>query len=418
MKKHILLILMGFFAVSAAIAQSDNDYYLDLKTDNLRYYFNWDDTNGYYTLTVPKLEGNFKIYNSKYEAGVSGQDAYIFGATNGGGITIGSEKTLGNPGEDMSVEGGGIIYNACFIFDPKAMTLVLENGSTTEPEPTEPAISIAVGTITDVSPETAVVSYVISTSLIDDPTSLSYDVTFSYTNASGDETPISALLDGELTGDFNPDALAKASLTPFTITAKTTYNGTVLTASTKGEIQTVDMPILIGQIAGHEWQPDYGIEGKNFLTRKAGPTYYYNVTFSGDGEFSFVTKLDPSWDVVNQYPRYAPPTNRVLTPMKTWMPYKVFAGSTENAWYPENFNAADGNYVVEFDFATKSIALVKGDIPAGTEDVNVDMPSSATGDVYSLSGMLVRRGVDAAHVSEAGLAPGFYIVDGHKVLVR
>lgn len=417
--KKILLLLTAVISFLTVSAQSDNDYYLDMARDNTRYYFTWDAANQYYTLTVPQLSGDFKVYDERYINGANNQDQYIFGAENFGGVTYeGTTINLSHPGNNMSVQGGGIIYAAKFIFRPSANppTLQLLQGSQTPVEPDEAAIEVSLKEFTDVCPDQATVNYVISTTKIDNPEAQTYNVTMVYTEESGASHTVTDALDGTLTGSFTLSGLTPATETTLKITATTDYDGKTLTASTPGAFVTPAMPILIGQIAGHEWDPSYGIEPTLFMRSSGGPTYYYEVTLDKQGEFSFVTRLDSDWNVVNKHLRYAPSANRVVAPLRTWMPYSVYLGSTENAWTPEDFDASDGEYVVEFDFAQRAIAVVKGNIPTGVEEVGNDAEDACV-DVYTINGICVRHGADAAHPVD-GLPAGFYIAGGQKYAVR
>lgn len=188
-----------------------------------------------------------------------------------------------------------------------------------------------------------------------------------------------------------------------------------MTLKIEGELPAV--PILIGQISGHEWQPDYGIQGVLFIENAKGNTYYYEVNLTGEGEFSFVTKLgnnSSDWATVDSNIRYAPASSRVAAPEKVWMPSQTFNGGTSNAWYPENFTP--GTYIVEFSFPSKSIAVIKGDIPTGVDDTIADEDAPAV-DVYSLSGVMLRHSV-CADEAVSGLPRGLYIVGGKKIAVR
>ena len=116
-------------------AQSDFDYYIDFNHTNERIYFQYVD--GKYVADVEKIGSDFKIYSSQYVSGASGQDKYIFGGADGqGGITPNSEKKPSNPGANFSIEGGGIIYGATFIFDPVAISpKTICSAPTTAPTP-------------------------------------------------------------------------------------------------------------------------------------------------------------------------------------------------------------------------------------------------------------------------------------------
>ena len=132
------LILM--FAASASAG-----YYLDIIRNSVKYQFSEQpDQYGFYSLTIEELEGNFKIFNTDYKPGPSGQDQYIYGAADGqpSGVTLDSYKLLSHPGSDMQIEGGGTIYGASFYFNPDRMVLFIMGGSYTQPEPTQPTAFI------------------------------------------------------------------------------------------------------------------------------------------------------------------------------------------------------------------------------------------------------------------------------------
>ena len=92
-----------------------------------------------YTLTLPKLDKNFKIYSSQYQQGGSNQDSYIYGAAENGqsGITEGVDLNLQHPGKDMQAQDGRVMYNVVFEFWPDKMKLRFVTGSPT------PALAIS-----------------------------------------------------------------------------------------------------------------------------------------------------------------------------------------------------------------------------------------------------------------------------------
>lgn len=417
MKKLYLLFAFTILSVIRLSAQTDHDfdYYIDFNQSNEKIYFQYVD--GQYIAQVDKIGSDFKIYSSQYKPGTSDQDRYIFGAADGnGGITPDSEKDLSHPGSNLSIEGGGILYDVTFIFDPVNMKLTIKGGS---PTPTKPSLGIIIVSTTGTSPESGELTFKLQYTRPEGAsTPTQYSVTALYTNNSGVEMTQDILLPADnLSGTFTFTDLKPGQLNHIALEATTTVDGTKLTAQAIAPITTPELPILIGQISGHEWQPNYGIHGVQFTEIPDGKTYYYTVNLTGNGEFSFVTKLGNSssdWTTVNNNIRYAPATNRVAAPNKTWMPYTVFKGSTENAWYPENFEP--GTYVVEFDYTSKSIAVIKGDIPTGVDDVATDTAPEKV-DVYSIAGIPVRENVDYDNAT-AGLPHGLYIVNGKKIAVR
>lgn len=426
MKKFYLLFAFVIMAVMDIAAQADFDYYIDFNQSNEKIYFKYVD--GKYVANVEKIGSDFKIYSSEYKPGSSGQDKYIFGAADGqGGITPDSEKKLSNPGSNLSIEGGGIIYGATIIFDPVAMTLKIEGGTTI---PTKPGLELDIISTLGTSPETGELA--ISLEYFGPatvPAPSEYYVTAYYTDNHGDNARQELTLtindiypsffrSSPMRGTFYFTNLKPGTLNYIALKAEAVTGTQQLTATGIAPITTPVMPILIGQIQGHQWQPDYGINGIQFDEIPDGKTYYYEVNLAGNGEFSFVTKLGTTstdWDTVNQNIRYAPPTSRVAAPEKTWMPYSTFAsGGTSNAWYPENFTP--GAYIVEFDYTTQSIAVVKGNVPTGVADVAIDTAPRAV-NVYTISGTLLRHDVSPAD-AVAGLPSGIYIVGDKKIAVR
>lgn len=426
MKKFYLLFAFVIMAVTDIAAQSDFDYYIDFNQSNEKIYFKYVD--GKYVAEVGKISSDFKIYSSKYTSGASGQDKYIFGGADGqGGITPNSEKQLSNPGSNLSIEGGGILYNATLIFDPVAMTLKIEGGSSI---PSKPGLELNIVSTAGTSPETGELTFSLEYfGPATAPIPSEYVVTAYYTDYHGnnarqeltlsDGTISTYYTSGIMRGTFYFTDLKPATVNYVALKAVADVSSTEeISATGIAPVTTPALPILIGQIAGHQWQPDYGINGIQFNEIPDGKTYYYEVNLVGDGEFSFVTKLGTTstdWATVDQNIRYAPPASRVAAPEKTWMPYSTFAsGGTSNAWYPENFTP--GAYIVEFDYTTQSIAVVKGNVPTGVADVAIDAAPRAV-NVYTISGTLLRHNVSPAD-AVAGLPSGIYIVGDKKIAVN
>lgn len=425
MKRLYILFAFVAMAVMNIAAQSDFDYYIDLNESNEKIYFKYVD--GKYEAEVGKISSDFKIYSSEYTPGAENQDKYIFGGAEGqGGIIPDSEKQLSNPGSNLSIEGGGILYNATLIFDPVAMTLKIEGGS---PIPTKPGLELNIVSSVGTSPETGELTFSLEyfgpgTA----PIPTEYVVTAYYTDYHGDNarqeltlsdgTVSTYYTSGTMRGTFYFTDLKPAAVNYVALKAVADVSsGEEIYATGIAPVKTPALPILIGQIQGHQWQPDYGISGIQFTEIPDGKTYYYEVNLAGNGEFSFVTKLGTSstdWATVDQNVRYAPPASRVAAPEKTWMPYSTFAsGGTSNAWYPANF--VPGTYIVEFDYATKSIAVVKGNIPTGVADVTIDDSPRAV-NVYSISGTMLRHNISPAD-AVTGLPAGIYIVGDKKIAV-
>ena len=414
MKKFYSFLAFVAVAAASVSAQTSRDYYIDFNQSQEKYYFDYVD--GVYVAKVSQISSDFKIYSSEYVPGSPGQDKYIFGSDGHGGISPDTEKKLSHPGGNLSIEGGGTLYDVTLIFDPANMTLKIDGGSYT---PVRPNLSIKVISATGTSFESGELEYEIELAgAASDVAPTSYDVTASYVNNEGDavKTDMSVPASNPA-GKFTFHDLKPGQANAVTLEAVAVAASGDLKASATATITTPVIPILIGQISGHEWQPDYGIHGIMFRAIADGSTYYYEVNLTGKGEFSFVTKLGNNasdWTTVDHNIRYAPSSARVAAPEKTWMPYQIFSSGTSNAWYPENFTP--GTYIVEFDYATKSIAVVKGDIPTGV-DVSIADEAPSVVDVYSLSGVMLRHSVPAGD-AVAGLPRGLYIVGGKKIAVR
>lgn len=417
MKKFYTLFSFVIIAVMHLSAQSDYDYYIDFNRTHEKIYFKYAD--GKYTADVNKIEGDFKIYNSHYIPGGADQDKYIFGSADGqGGITPNSEKKLSNPGNNLSIEGGGILYSVIFVFDPEAMTLKIEGGGTF---PNHTTLEMHIVSSTGTSPETGELT--VSLELVKTGTTSApdeYYVTAYYTDNTGNSSQQEIVIGNDsMKGTFTFTDLKPDNYNLMALKATATVNGKEISDTGIAPVKTPAMPILIGQIDGHNWEANYGIQGMQFKEIPDGKTYYYTAKLTGDGEFCFVTKLGNSaddWITVDSNIRYAPPTLRVAAPEKTWMPYsEISSGSTPNAWYPENFTP--GTYVIEFDYTTKSIAVVKGDIPTDAPSVTIGNDTPAVTDVYSITGVLLRKDMPYRSATE-GLPAGLYIVGGKKTVIN
>lgn len=420
-KIYLLSLILTVISTANAYAQADFDYYIDFDNSTSsassgKEYFKY--TDGAYVASIKKISGEFKIYSIKYNTDATGSDNLIFGAADGqSAVTPNSEITLSNPGNVMTIGGGGAIYDATFIFDPNAMTLKIEGGTSVA---TKRELDIDIVAAAGTSPQTGELSFAleyIKTGTSANPTE--YIVTAYYTDSNGDSQQQEiTLTGGEMTGTFTFTDLKAGDLNPVQLKATAEIYGNEIYDTATAPVITPNMPILVGEISGHEWQADYGITGKQFTEIPDGKTYYYTVNLTGDGKFNFVTTLGSTATdrtSADAGISYAPSEASVPAPEKTWMPYTIYkSGGTTNAWYPKDFTP--GTYVVEFDYATKSIAVVKGDIPTGTDYVLTDnTPQKA--DVYSISGIVVRRNADISDAT-AGLPAGLYIVNGKKIAVR
>lgn len=295
------------------------------------------------------------------------------------------------------------------------------------------ALSISVTRCEASSPEDAVVEYEISTTGIDNPLSVAYEVTLSYpTTVSDNPVTESTTLYGTLTGEFSLNDLRPGDTTDFTLEVTAEIDGRTapLEAFTRSEVETVPIPILIGTLPGHPWRANYGIEGKAFDASTFGRCYYYTTTFEGlspsyEASFRFISqygKNETDWGTVEQKNIYAPSEDRVLAPFGQWMPYEVIKGQiTPNAWRIPGYTAGDNSvYTIQFSFPKKSVVVVHQGVPTEVEPIAVDLlePDEAIPvDVYSLQGVLLRKGVDSGD-AVSGLMPGIYLVGGRKVCVR
>lgn len=146
----LLTILMCLFTGAHAQGAEGGDFYLDLVTlNNAKYYFT-QRPDGIYEVTVPQLSGDFKVFDSRYLT--DPKNEYIYGAADDHsfGVDVGDIKYLANPGNNLSVEGGGIIYNAVVEFDPVNKTLKITAGSR-DPEdaPITTAMPLLIGQFKD-----------------------------------------------------------------------------------------------------------------------------------------------------------------------------------------------------------------------------------------------------------------------------
>ncbi|MCM1518027.1 MAG: hypothetical protein NC117_05235 [Pseudoflavonifractor sp.] len=420
MKKLYLFIVCLMTAAIGAYAQTGQKYYLDIAQNNERYYFEWDATLQCYVLDMPQLWGNFKVYDDRYVNGSNDQNQYIFGAStdnNGFGVTPDSEKKLANPGNDMSIQGGGQLYNVKLEFWPNTMELKIVGGSYDPPTPTTPTITIKATKSEATTPEDGVIDFEIGTSMIDNPTSLDYDVYVIWqpAGATGYDY-LETRLNGTLTGSFDVDRLTIDSTNNFWLVVKTTYNDADLISHSETTITTPAIPLLIGQLAQGEWKPNVVVEGQTFARLRE--CYYYTVTLVGKGEFSFVSKAgtsDTDWATVNAHPRYAPSENRVVAPLMVWIPYTRFTGSTTNAWTPADFEP-NTTYTIQFSFPKKEVAVIHAATPTEIEGVAADVDNGPV-DVFNIQGVMVRHDV-AREDATAGLPAGFYIVGHEKVFVH
>lgn len=432
MKRHFYPILVALLAAlfpSVVSAADDSPrYYLDIAQDNQKYYFTLNSATGTYELEIPELWGDFKIYNDLYVPGSGGQDNYIFGAAdNFGGVTPSSEKKLSNPGSNMSVQGGGIIYGAKLVFDPFKKYLTIMEGSYDPPVSSDPAVSIKVTDKTVYSCTSARVDFTVSTANITDPASLEYTVDLIYQKhgnlGSGTYDHMEKKISGSNLSDsevFND--LTIGTTTPIWLVVRTTYEGNDLINHAADNLDMPEVPIIIGQIGGSDWSPAVGERGTP-MGSGIDAYYAFAVLLHSQGEFSFVSKLSDSWDEVNTAPRYAPSAKNTEAPLDTWTPYIRTVGSADGNWVPQNYNSGaprstnpDRNnlYEVRFSFPRQSIMVMK-EIPTSAGEIASD--ADACGDIYNTQGVLVGRGMTVGEAQRT-LPSGLYIVAGKKVLVR
>lgn len=446
------LILM--FAASASAG-----YYLDLIPNNVKYQFSEQpDQYGFYSLTIEELQDNFKIFNTDYKPGSSGQDQYIYGAADGqpSSVAPDSYKLLSHPGSDMPIEGGGTIYGATFYFNPDRMVLLIMGGSYTKPEPTQPTVFITWDKSEAVNATTADISFTVGLKGVPadtDPAQYEYTVNAYYLDADARTastdpyTVVSTSLNGKTSGTIRLANLAAASSTHVWLAVAVQYDGTLLRADTQGDIATPDVPILIGKfsitnsygdiLTTMNWDPTQGIVGREdplepgvYLFDKYDVTEedpYNRLIFTGDDAFSFVTRLAGEgdanpWDVVNSSPRYAPSNqesvnDRCKVAVNNWFNYTRYNGSTSNAWIPQLTGRGEDPgaymYSVKFSYPKKQV-IVETDIITG---INEMTDSTNPVNVYNMLGTPVKSNVAPADAT-IGLPPGIYILGNKKVMVK
>lgn len=414
--KKTLLFVMCLIGAMDCLAQADGDYYLNIIQDSSeKYPFKWDADSNYYTVTVPELWGDFKIYAKEYVPGGSNQDQYIFGATNNSnGVTVGSYKMLCNPGSNLCIEGGGILYNAQLQFRPgRTPTLMVVGGSATKPEPVGPSLELTIDKVLP-APTGFNLVYSISTINMENPTTWNYDTRIYYKKKdSTDEYKYqTATISTNLTGqEYDVEELEQATTYTVYVLAYTTYDGKQIYDVKQTEVTTLVSPILIGTLEQGSWQPDKGVLPTDQSTAFI---YHFNPVMVNPGEFSFVTKLNPSWDVVNSSVRYAPSEERVDAPLYTDLPYTEYHGSTTHAWQIENFNP-DNIYDITFDYKTRMVRVF-GIVETSVDKIE-DAAQPAPVNVYSISGALIQHNVDRSDAAK-NLPAGLYIIGNEKVIVK
>lgn len=414
--KRILLLVFCCIAAATTFAQSDGDYYVYIFKTQAKYYMNWDAAKGCYTVTVPQLDGDFKIYSKDYVQGNNNQDHLIFGSANGfNGVYVGYDKTLANPGNNLCIEGGGILYNAVMEFYPgQPTTLKVTEGTKQPPLPTEPLITVKITASEGIAPTIGTVTCDIGTTNISSPETLTYGIYALY-DSSKQRNKVINVTTTKLTGNtLTLTDLLPGSINEVKLYAVTLYDNQTLYNDTEGTIKTPAIPILIGQLTDGVWKPNVGL--KYHSVSDDGKVYTFYPRLTDNGEFSFVSKLganDTDWNTVNSGDRYAPSQNRVTAPDSEWIPYTTYSESTENAWIPENFSP-EYLYQVDFDFISHEIK-VTGIALTGIDAITGDtLPAKV--DVYTITGLLLRRAVDRDSALD-GLPAGFYISGGRKFVV-
>lgn len=417
---YLLFASVTLFAMSA-FAQADFDYYIgsdnpDTRSIGGKIFFQYIDNA--YVANIKKIDSDFKIYSLNYNPDATGQDNLVFGAADGQPQLLPkSTIKLDNPGNPISIGNTGALYEAKLIFDPAAKTLKVDGGSSIV---TRSTLELEILSCTGTSPEAGQITFAlqyIKTATAAVPKE--FVVTAHYTDNAGDYTQQEIVVTPDnMTGTFTITDIKPGILNHVLLDAKAIVSGQTITDTAIAPLITPVLPYLVGDIAGHQWQADYGIPGTQFRKIADGNTYYYEVNLTGEGKFNFVTALGANatdWDTVYKSLSYAPSSSSVAAPEKTWMPYSTFdTGGTRNAWYPSDFTP--GTYIVEFNYTTRSIAVVKGDVPTDTPLVETEA-APATADVYSISGIIVRKDVPAAEAT-TGLPAGLYIVNGKKIAVR
>lgn len=418
--KKITLLLLCFLSALVALAQSNGDFYVDMLRNNVKYDMDWDASKGCYTVKVSQLEGDFKIYSKDYVPGQNNQDHLIYGSADGfNGVYVGYDKNLSNPGNNLCIEGGGILYNAVLEFYPGNPAIFkITEGTKEPPAATDPTVSVKITSATGDAPTVGTINYDISMANIDSPATLIYGIYAVYDSQSKKNNVVNVTT-GQLTGNtLKLIDLEPATTTPVTLYVVTFYDNQTLSNNTEGSIKTPAIPILIGQLAEGSWKPNIGVEYSS--VSDDGMVYTYYPTFVENGEFSFVSKLgnnDSDWTTVNSADRYAPGSQRKPAPDSEWTDYNTYSGSTTNSWVPENFNSAF-RYHVDFDFATKQIKVTGFNL-TGVEDIEdiEDSAMPASVDVYSAAGTLMRSNAPRESALQ-DLPAGLYIAGGKKFIVK
>lgn len=427
--------------------QPEADYYVNLINSG-HVYYRLTQVGGTdpveYQCEISVLKGDFKIYAKEYwsqrnESGYD-QNKYIYGSRQEPtGFDRDTYKQLGNPGGNLQIEGGDTWYGCTLSFWPQGHDgsgtpdLIVTGGSKNQQ-----IITIAAtGKATDDT--TGEISFTIGTEGLVNPETLTYTVTATYTDASGNTVTKTVEVTG-LTGtitdldNLSPDAVTSVTLTVetkdapyYTDPAKPDVAaGTKdFTATTTADIATGSaynpQIFLIGNITGNEWIPTAAVAGTLDPSDRDIVTWH-NVSLTGLKRFRFISQL-ASWDVLNsQGTQYYPLTSTEYCTNYTldntaW--YDATAGKgTDNAWAPQaDSRSADSNtlYDIYYNVATNKAAIGWSDL-TGIDD-SLQKAADGPVTVYSLTGAVIRQGV-ARSEAATGLAPGFYIAGGKKILVK
>lgn len=435
MKKIILLIVGMLITLSCWAADPTGErYYLNKINSNEKYYFEWNPVTQLYECFVPKLDSDFKIYQETNQNPIPNDCIFGVGDGQSTGVKPGDMKNLAHPGNNMQVEGGGMHYNCMFTFSPTKMELTFVSGGTTPPTPTEPTLKIDIINAKGLTPNTGYVQYTVTPESFTNLTNPTITVTMTYKDKDGNEKTQTATLTNAYTSYFTLTDLTPNATTPVTLTATLTHEGKTYTATTTGNVTTTMIPYIIGQLTENvngqlvdrSWQPNFGIPGEP-LNGSLTKYVWYDVPLTGDGEFSFVTKLGTSatdWKTVESSPRYVPANGgKQEAVSETWYPYETRLGSMTGNWYPtvKPSPRVDGKgifeetyYYVYLDYETNQVMVEYG-INTGVKDIVAEASAPVT--VYGITGCVVRANADRSTALD-GLPAGLYIMDGHKYMVK
>lgn len=280
------------------------------------------------------------------------------------------------------------------------------------------------------------------------PEEQTYTVTLTYTNKDGNTRTITKSVTGT-SGSFGIDSsdemiddLKADATTPYTITAEVKnapyYNNPAnpdviagykdITATGTGSIKTIGDIYLIGNIYDNQWIPANAVKSSGRLT-DYNPGYpgastifvWENVVLTGDARFRFtngqyadLATLESSG--IQYYPSVPTQTCANLfatTAYTDWYDATSGSGATDNAWAPAS--TTEGKYNIFYDAANNKVAIGWG-VTTGVDEL-IDNTKAEYVDVYTVTGLQVRTGVDRSAATD-NLTAGIYIIGGKKVAIR